>query len=63
MADVSEFESLTGELELEQKNDSNVTESDHEGAAQVHQIANNDMNERDVDDIALIVADENKSTD
>ena len=63
MADVSEFESLTGELELEQKNDSKVTESDHEVVAQVHQIANNDMNERDVDDIALIVADENKSTD
>ena len=63
LADVSEFESLTGELELEQKNDSKVTESDHEVIAQVHQITNNDMDERDVDDIALTVADENKLTD
>jgi len=62
LADVSEFESLTGELELEKKSDSKLTESDHEVVAQVHQIANNDLNERDVDDIALIVADENKST-
>ena len=63
LADVSEFESLTGELELEQKNDSKVTESDHEVVAKVHQMANNDLNKRDVDEIALNVADEHKSTD
>ena len=40
-----------------------MTESDHEVVAQVHQIAINDMNERDVDDISLTVADENKSTE
>ena len=63
LADVSEFESLTGELELEQKSDSELTESEHEVVAQVHQIANNDLDVSDMDDIALPVADENKSTD
>ena len=63
LADVSEFESLTGELELEQKSDSELTESEHEVVAQVHQIANNDLDANDMDDIALPVADENKSTE
>jgi len=63
LADVSEFESLTGELELEQKSDSELTESEHKVVAQVHQIANNDLDVSDMDDIALPVADENKSTD
>ncbi|MDG1987538.1 MAG: SMC-Scp complex subunit ScpB [Halieaceae bacterium] len=63
LADVSEFESLTGELELEQKSDSELTESEHEVVAQVHQITNNDLDASDMDDIALPVADENKSTE
>ena len=63
LADVSEFESLTGELELEEKSDSKLTESEHEVVAQVHQIANNDSDVSDMDDIALPVADENKSTE
>ena len=60
LADVSEFESLTGELELEQKSDSELIEFEHEVVAQVYPIANNEMDEKDV---ALTLADENKSTE
>ena len=63
LADISEFESLTGELELEQKSNSELTESEQESVAQVHQIANNDLDASDMDDIALPVADKKKSTE
>ena len=40
-----------------------MTKSEHELVAQVHQIANNDLDESDMDDLALPVADENKTAE
>ncbi len=63
LADVSEFESLTGELELEQTKDSVSTQSELPVAGAAYQINDQNLHSDEMDNIALPLPEENQSAE